>query len=175
MGDFSRVYRSELTDSQIKRFWHTVRECGRDRTILFDIPPVDEDAFCKWFRSDCVAPWIITFKGVPVGMFYLTNKSGKTAYCHFVGLPVGTVRVGKLPLLVAAGRYAISKCLLERNGNGGFIMDTLIGVTPAFNRTALKFIYRLGAKYVATIPGACFFHDSGENVPGVVTILTRGE
>ncbi len=173
MGNFRRIYRTDLTDNQIKAFWHQVMESGRDRSILFDMPNVDEETFCKWFRQDNVAPWVIMHGSDVCGMFYLTDKAGKTAYCHFLTLPMGTKRVARLPMAFAAGLYAVSNCLWERNASGGFLVDTLIGVTPSFNRPALRFIQRLGAQFVAEVPGACFFCDTGENVPGVVTTLTR--
>ena len=173
MGNFRRIYRTELSDNQIKAFWRHVCSTGRDRSILFDLPPVGEQAFCDWFRQPNVNPWIIMYQDVPYGMFYLTNKTGKTAYCHFLTLPFGTKRVNKLPLVVAGGAFAVANCLWERNASNGFLIDTLIGVTPAFNRPALRYIQRLGAQFIAEVPGACYFHDTGENVPGVVTILDR--
>jgi hypothetical protein len=71
------------------------------------------------------------------------------------------------------GIYALGAALWERNISGGFILDTLIGVTPVCNASAIKYIHTLGAQDCGVVPGACFYHDTNENVPGLYTVYTR--
>jgi hypothetical protein len=75
--------------------------------------------------------------------------------------------------VVGMGMFALGSILWDRNISGGFVHDTLIGVTPVCNASAIKFIHALGAQDCGIVPGACFYHDTGENVPGLYTIYTR--
>lgn len=178
MGEFSRIYKTDLTDRQLMAFWDMVRAAGRDRAVSYCMEPQDGPAFVRWMRQPDIMPWIIIFRGEPCGLFYLTDYHGKTAYCHFCTLPMGTKRteetpVGRLPAVRGFGLFCLGSALWEHNISGGFILDTLIGVTPACNREAVRYIHTLGAQDCGIVPGACWFYDTNENVPGVITAYTR--
>lgn len=173
MGDFERIYKTDLTDRQMMDFWRLVQASGRDRAIGFDMPPMDGAEFCRWMRRDDVHPWAVTYKGVPMGMYYLTDKQGKTAHVHFLTLPCSTHRTkDRLPVSVAAGLFGLGSALWERSKTS-YVLDTLVGVTPTCNDAAVKYIRRCGAVECGVVPGLCWFHDEGENVPGLVTVFNR--
>ena len=69
--------------------------------------------------------------------------------------------------------FSLGSLLWETNESGSYRLDTIIGVTPVVNREAIKFIHKVGAQDVGVVPGACWYYDTGENVPGLVTIYTR--
>lgn len=174
MGDFSRVYKTDITDRQMMAFWSQVQAAGRDRAVSYCLPPKDGLAFCHWMRQPDIHPWAVLYKGEPVGMYFLSDRQGKSAQVHFCVLPTGTRRVApKLSLSRAAGLYALGASLWESNVSGGSIIDTLIGVTPACNRAALKYASSLGGQQCGVVPGYCYYHDTGENVTGVFTVFTR--
>lgn len=175
MGVFRRLYRSELTDNQIKLFWHKLCEAGRERSILYDEPVRNMNEFVSWFRSPSVFPWLILIGNEPAAIVYLTDKKGKTAYSHFTTIPTRARRVFGMPTFVACGLYAVSNLLWERTDSGGFVLDRLMGVIPSHNRAALHLVGRVGYKLVAEIPGLSFFYDSGDNVPGVLITCTRDD
>lgn len=175
MGEFSRVYKTDLSDRQMMAFWTHAEQVGRGRAIAFDSPPLTPLEFCNWMRSPDVHPWWIMFNGDPVGLFFLTQKQGKTARVHFMTLPQGVRRTKhrRLSVVRAFGLYVLGAALWERNVSGGFMLDTLIGLTPSCNKEAVKFIHSLGAVDVGVIPGACYYYDTGENVSAVATVYTR--
>ena len=177
MGDFSRIYKADLTDRQLMAFWDMVRNAGRDRSVGYDEPAVNPAGFAQWMRHPDVKAWLVLFRGAPQGLFYLSGMQGKSAQAHFCTLPMGTERIdtpmGRLSALVCMGLYAIGQALWQRNVSGGSVLDTLIGITPACNARAVRYVRALGGAEFCTLPGACFFHDTGENVPGVVTVFTR--
>lgn len=174
MGEFTRIYKTDLSDRQLMGFWAMVQAAGRDRAVSYCMAPMDGAGFCRWMRKDDVHPWIILFRGEPCGLFFLTDRQGKSAQCHFCTLPMGTKRTaGKIPAVIGFGLYALGSALWERNVSGGFLLDTIIGMTPVCNREAVKFIHKLGAKDCGIVPGACWYYDTGENVPGLVTVYTR--
>lgn len=173
MGDFARIYKTDLTDRQLMDFWRLVQASGRDRSICFDMPPMDGRAFSSWCRREDIHPWVVTFQGVPMGFYYLTQRQGKTAHVHFLTLPCGTHRTkGRLPVAVAAGLFGLGSALWEKTATS-FMLDTLIGVTPTCNEKAVKYILRCGAVECGTVPNMCFFHDEGEHSAGLVTVFNR--
>lgn len=172
MGDFARIYKNELDDAELMRFWAQALEAGRGRAIGYDMPPMDGPAFCRWLRQGGVHPWLVTHQGEAVGLYYLTGLQGRSAQVHFLTLPCGTRRTAaRLPLPVAAGLFALGSSLWERRGS--FVLDTLIGVTPAAFGPALRFVKRLGGEACGTVPGLCWLFDSDRNVPGIVTVFNR--
>ena len=175
MGEFSRIYKTDLSDRQIMSFWHHVEQAGRERAIAFDSPPLTPLEFCRWMRQPDVHPWWVLFNGDPVGLSFLTQKAGKAARIHFLTLPQGVKRtkLRRLSVVRAFGLYAMGSMLWERNVSGGFILNTLIGLTPICNKEAVKFIHTLGAVDCGVVPDACYYHDTGENVAGVATVYTR--
>lgn len=178
MGEFARVHRADLTDRQLMAFWDMVCAAGRDRAVTYCMAPKDGPVFVRWMRQADVSPWIILFRDAPCGLFFLTDHEGKTAHCHFCTLPMGTQRtqetpIGRLPAVRAFGLYCAGSALWERNVSGGSILDTLIGVTPVCNRDALRFVRSLGALEYGVVPGACWYYDTNENVPGLITAYTR--
>lgn len=178
MGEFARIHRSDITDRQLMAFWDAVRAAGRDRDVAYCLPPMDGPGFVRWMRQPDISPWIILFQGEPCGLFFLTDHAGKAAQCHFCTLPTGTRRTGqtaggRFSATIGAGLFALGQALWERSVSGGFLLDTLIGVTPTCNRAALRYIHALGAQDCGIVPGACWYHDTGENVPGLYTVFTR--
>ena len=174
MGEFAKIYKTDLSDRALMQFWAMVRAAGRDRAVTYCMEPTDGPAFCRWMREDDVHPWIVLFRGVPCGFYYLTDVQGKSARVHFCALPLGTRRTkGRIPAVVGFGLFSLGSLLWERNESGSFRLDTIIGVTPVCNTEAVKFIHKVGAQDIGVVPGACWYYDTGENAPGLVTIYTR--
>jgi hypothetical protein len=188
VSDFIRIYKSDITDRQFAAFWRRVQEAGRARAIGFDGPPMDAQDFCRWMREDGVHPWLVLYRGEPVGLYYLTNWQGRAAHVHFLTLPCGTRRTAhRVPLAVAAALFGLGSALWEREdstlgteadsapGNGAplFRLDALIGITPVVNREAVRFVRRLGGEPCGVVPALCWMHDGGVNVAGLMTVFSR--
>ena len=178
MGEFSRVYKTDLTDRDLMAFWAQAQAAGRDRDTSYCLPPQDGQGFCRWMRRDDINPWIICFHDEPCGLFFLTDRQGKSAFCHFCTLPMGTKRTqespaGRFSATVGMGLFSLGSALWEKDVSGGNVLDTLIGLTPVCNEAAVKYIHALGAQDCGIVPGACWFYETGENVPGLYTIYTR--
>ncbi|WP_297137198.1 hypothetical protein [uncultured Desulfovibrio sp.] len=175
MGEFGRIYKSDLTDRHLMAFWDMLASAGREREMTYCMAPLDDFGFVRWMRQSDIFPWIITWKEQPVGIAYLSEMAGKSAKIHFSMLPQGTRRIGsrKLSVIRGFGLYVLASFLWEVDDKGEYLLDTLIGLTPVINTKAVKFIRSCGAQECGIVPGACFYHDTGKNVPGLVTIYTR--
>ncbi len=86
----------------------------------------------------------------------ITGKSGMFDFCYFTaGLP-------------CKERLARECLLMLREGG----MRSLVGLTPAPYRHALRFASRVGFARAGVVPGACVFASRGGRVAdGVVTIM----
>jgi hypothetical protein len=93
MGEFSRIYKTDLSDRQLMAFWHLVQASGRARAIGYDRPAMDGPAFCRFLRRPTVFPWLVAWRGVPLALYYLTDLQGRSARVHFCFLPCGSRRV----------------------------------------------------------------------------------
>lgn len=179
MGEFSRIYKRDLTDRQFASLWEVVMASGRDRAVMFGMPPMDGVAFTKWVRGEGVPTWAVMFRGTPCGLFFLENRRGKTADAHFCVFPMGTERmaspIGRIPVALGYGFFCAGAALWEKNASDGFVLDTLVGIIPSCNRKALKYVDRLGVRFHASVPGMCWCYDTGDNVPGIVMTLSRTE
>ena len=173
MGDFTRIYKTDLTDRQMMEFWRMVQLSDRDRDFAYCLPHMDGEGFVKWMRREDVHPWGLFYKGVPTGMSMITDRRGKTADIHFCTLPVGRRRAGRFSLVKAMGLFALANLLWEKNKSGRYVLDTLIGITPVSNRAACKYALSLGGQPTARIPNQCWYYDTNENVDGFVTVFTR--
>lgn len=174
MGEFSRIYRSDLSDRDFMRFWAMLKEAGRDTATFYNVPPMDGQAFVAWARSADVHPWIILFRGAPCGMAWLTDQEGATAKCHFATLPQGAKRTeGRMGVAQGFGLYALASWLHARDEEGHYILDRCYGVTPMYNRAAISFIHRLGAIDITVLPGAVFNFATGHNADALLTMYTR--
>ena len=213
MGEFSRIYKTDIADRQLMAFWHLVQASGRARAIGYDRPAMDGPAFCRFMRRPTVFPWLVAWRGVPMALYYLTDVQGRSAQVHFCFLPCGTRRISlpaeavpaamlrarsrwparpeiptesqnatrpeaarpgpvRLPLVQAAALFGLASTLWEAP-ELGFRLDTLIGITPQSNAPALALVRSLGAKEHGTVPGLCWLHDAGRNVPGLLTTFNR--
>ena len=179
MGEFSRIYKADLTDRQLASLWEMVRAAGRDRKVLFGLPPMDGTQFADWLRREDESLWAILFRGVPCGVMLLDSLRGKTADIHFCTLPFGTLRLethaGRVPGPVGFLMYVIGTALWERNASNGFILDTVYGTIPECHEAALKTCARAGVKFHSKLPSFCWCYDTGDMVDGIMTISTRAE
>ena len=201
MGDFQRIYKTDLSDRQLMAFWKLVQASGRDRSIGFDRPAMDGPAFCRFLRRPGVHPWLIAWRGAPMALYWLSDFQGRSAHVHFCMLPCGTRRVevpaeavpkavpqagsrgegrrgesregrARLPLVRAAALFGLASTLWEGQGRG-FVVDTLIGITPAVNGPALSLMRSLGGQEHGSVPGLCWLYEARVNVPGILSTFSR--
>ena len=177
MGECARYYR----DAVPVAVWDELREriiaSGRDRASFPGAEACSREYFFDLVFGENTHAWLLTFRDQLAGMFYLTDMEGTSARVHFAFLPLGLATVetdGKhLPAPVALGRFCVASVLRDRYDDGPFVLDTLVGLTPALNTSAIKLVRRCGGQALGTIPGACYVHGQPRNVDGVVSYFTR--
>lgn len=192
MGDFQRIYKTDLSDRQLMAFWGLVQASGRSGSVGFDGPAMDGPAFCRFLRRPGMHPWLVAWRGRPMALYWLSGLQGRSAHVHFCMLPCGTRRVevpaeavpeaaapgrakegrARLPLVRAAALFGLASALWEGQERG-FLVDTLIGITPAANAPALALMRSLGGQEHGSVPGLCWMHEAKVNVPGIISTFSR--
>ncbi len=174
MGQCARYYRDVVPPSIWAHIHERLRNSGRERAAFQDMPECSLESFLYLVHMPDRYTWALTFCGEPAGIVYLTDKTGTSARIHFAFLPTKNIRSsGRLPASVALGRFAVSSMLRDMGDAGEYILDTVIGLTPANNPAAVKMVSRCGAVVMGEIPGACPVYGETRNIPGVLTYYTR--
>lgn len=173
MGEFCRFYKSDVQPGVWWKVYEALDESGRLQSSFPHLRQCSWDAFQDITHGKDRYSWILTFRDEIAGVVYLSDMAGTAAYVHFAFLPVRATRtMGRLPVPVAAGRFAVASILRDKK-DGEYILDTLIGITPISNKAAVNMIMRCGAVRVGEIPGAVFEYGRDRNGAGVVTYYTR--
>lgn len=179
MGECARYYR----DAVPVVVWDELRErliaSGRERAAFPGAESCTREYFFDLVFGENTHAWLLTFRGELAGMFYLTDMEGTSTRAHFAFLPLGSASVGagaeRLPAAVALGRFCVASVLRDRyeDSEDAFVLDTLIGLTPASNPSAVKLARRCGGQVLGTLPAACYVDGQPRNVDGVVSYFTR--
>ncbi len=174
MGQFCRIHKDDLDDRAWADFYLALAESGRERAAFYCNPRADLKEFISIMRRPENPWWLFYMDADLAGCVYLTDILGKSAQIHFAFLPFRHWRAAcGMPSPVALGRYATSSILYDAYADGVHIMDVLVGKTPVWNKTAVKLLPRWGARVLGIIPACCHSHDSGADLPGVISYFTR--
>lgn len=171
---FERYHRSVLPDEIITAFYQRLIDCDRERMSYPADPPQTAEEHLQGVRNG--GPWwLIVFDGQMAGCFYLNDLTGKSGRCHFAFLPSppGLRAVGRVPFPVALGRFVMASTLHDQYPDGEYMVDTLIGLTPSWNKGAVGLIKKCGAVILGAIPGAYYSYDDDINDDGVISYFTR--
>ena len=174
MGQFGRIHKDALEDAALAEFYRRLLVSGRERASFYNIPRMSVPEFVNEVRDQANPWWLLTFENDMAGMYYLTERQGKSAVVHFTFLPLPAMRTEKgVPAAVALARFGLAKVLHDTYMDGTHIIDSLGGKTPEWNTAAVKVVRRSGATVLGSMPAACYCHDSGANTPGLITYYTR--
>lgn len=172
---FERYHRSIVSDEAVTAFYRALIDCGRERISYPRLPARSAGEYLRKVREDKDPWWLVTFAGRMAGCAYLTEIEGKCAQCHFAFLPnPPSVRAVKgVPFQVAMGRYILASVLHDRDQNGDYIVNTLVGVIALKNKGALRLGEKCGGVTLGVIPDGRFSHDNGGNEDCVISYYTR--
>ena len=162
---FRRFHKRDAPAPATLAFFKALIACGRERASLPDSPARTAPELLYWVESQAFPWWLILADKELAGCLYITGIEGRRGFVHFAFLP------GPDP--VKMGRFILSSVLWDRDPGGRFLIDTLVGITPAENKGALSLIERCGAVKVGVIPGFYYNHDKAKNTLATITYCTR--
>lgn len=112
--------------------------------------------FTQFIRNKEHDVYFVQYAGEDAGFFWLTGFKPKTAfinYCFHKNM------WGKKTLHIS--KACLEFILNKKNAHGDYTLNTLLGLTPANNKLAIKFLIENGMTILGTIPA--FLHDVREN------------
>jgi hypothetical protein len=160
-----RRHKKDVPARAVLGFFKALIDCGRERASFPELRASTAPELLFWVMGKTFPWWLILDDGKPAGCAWITDILGTCGRCHFAFLP------GPDP--VPLGRFILSSVLHDRDPGGRFLVDTLVGVTPAANRGAVSLAGRCGAVVLGEIPGFHYIHDTDENQPAVIAWYTR--
>lgn len=172
MGKFGMFYKSDIPEKIWGSVYTRLEKSGRLADSFPNLGNCDFETFFSIVAGIGTSSWVVTYEKQLAGIVYLTDLDGTSAKIHFAFLPVqGRDERGAIPVLT--GRYAISTILRSRTADGGYVLDSTIGVTPCYNTQAIKLIKQCGAVVVGDIPGIFPIFRAKRNISGLVSYFTR--
>ncbi|MDL2285707.1 hypothetical protein LJB93_03075 [Desulfovibrio sp. OttesenSCG-928-F07] len=174
MGVFTHYHHSVVDDDTIEQFFSAFIQSGRERAAYYCCAPRTPREHLQNVRSG--GPWwLIYMNNIPAGCFYISDLQGGSGQAHFAYLPQPFTRAVGLPAPVAMSRYILASVLHSKHIDNTFILQTLTGLTPAWNKAAVHMLKKCGGVIAAELPKVCFCYDSKCMSNGIVSYFTRNK
>lgn len=114
--------------------------------------------FTQFIKNKEHEVFFVKYEGEDAGFFWLTEFKPKSAFIHYC---FHKNMWGKKTLQIS--KACLEFILNKKNSHGEYAINTLLGLTPANNKLAIKFLMANGMTILGTIPG--MLHDVKENQP----------
>lgn len=163
-----------VTDAELDTVWETLRSNRLVPVVFHDGGVRSASGLRRLLAPRRAWCYLVQAGATPLALCWLNDFSGRAARIHFCVLPSG------LPRAVEIGRTVVRFLLTAPSPAGHpapYLLDTLVGLTPAPYRHALEFVARLGFRRAAAIPGGTMLlRPSGPRVcDAVLTLCTRAD
>jgi len=126
--------------------------------------------FRKFMRNPDNEIFFVTFNGKEVGFFWLNNFRQKS---FFINYCLYKEFLGEIALTIS--NICIDHILKRTNSDGDFLVDVLLGLTPANNKLAVNFLLKNGMTILGKVPGFIYDSTTGETVAGIFSYRQRNK
>lgn len=150
-------------DSEIAVLWDRIWEEGVGNSVFFDGTIKDRDHFIDLMAGNNNFLYLIYYHAELVAMFWINRIEKTHCYCHFTCFK----NVWGTQIAIDAGKIGIDCCLNIL----GF--DVVLGLLPAKNRRALRYLEKVGLKVVGTIPNILWDNMEKRSIAGILVRMTR--
>ncbi len=125
--------------------------------------------FRKFMRSPDNEIFFVTINGKEAGFFWLSHFRQRS---FFINYCVYREFWGEALMISNA---CIDHIFKRKNSDGDFIVDVLLGLTPANNRLAVNFLLKNDMTILGRVPGFLFDSSTGETVDGIFSYRQRNK
>lgn len=171
-GVAGAAYSRDFGMEGLRRLWMRLVEDDLVRVVFHDGGVTDFAGFARLLAPERAWVYRIEMDGTVQGFFWCNGFSGRAAQVHFCFFRAG------MSVARAAGRMALTFLLAPQRGDAP--LDTLLGVTPAPFRHALRLAADLGFTRIGVVPagtrlapGTPGGGGAGRVVDVVLTVMTR--
>lgn len=123
--------------------------------------------FINFFKQKHIELTFVTYGQDEAGFFWLSpfvRRSSFITYCFYKNHLQESLHIS---------RACIADIFNRKDSDGRYKIDTLVGLTPANNRLALKFLRKIGMEISGTIPDLVYDDTKHKNIDGILTYLSR--
>jgi len=147
-----------ISDQTLSYIWDKMVEEKKNETVFYNGAVANLGDFIAYMRRDDVFPVVVYDRDESKfnGIAWLNNLNEGTAQGHFCLLKGGNNIVKGHEVLAYWKQFPTD------------VTGVIIGIVPAFNKAAVKFIGKLGFTTVGEIPNYCNTVYMADRTPGVV-------
>lgn len=154
-----------IPDRLMEALWQKTAADRLHELTFYDGSIVNAGQFLEYMKSDKTLPVIALDHDGPHGFAWLTEIGGVRAFGHFCMMRDSW---GESAKMIAD---QIINYWWSLAGEKGPILQLIMGLTPEWNKPAVRFIKKLGFTVVGTIPRICNGKDG--LAPGVLSYIER--
>lgn len=161
-----------LKDSDLAGLFDKMERDGTVSSVFYGGEVCSRQEFVEYFQAADNRLWVVLDdddNSITSGYFWVNTFEGRSARIHFC-LFREAWRKRKTQRIALTG---IETLLWTKTGDGDYLFDCLIGVTPKKNRTACRFIKSIGAVEAGVVPQMLWNAWQGESMDALLTYFTR--
>jgi hypothetical protein len=126
--------------------------------------------FRKFMRNPDNEMFFVKCNGKEVGFFWLNHFRQKS---FFINYCLYKESLGKTALTIS--NICIEHIFKRQNSDGEFLVDVLLGLTPANNRLAVNFLLKNDMTILGKVPGFLYDSIEDETVDGIFSYRQRNK
>lgn len=160
-----------MRDSRILGIFDRLVSQGDLRKVFYDGVIGNRETFLRSMKHGDNALYLVMAGELEVGVCWLNGWKQRTAQVHFcffreaIKAKVDTV---------AIGRWMLRELLTIEGQNGEYLLDVLLGGTPANNRLALHYLKRCGWTVAGVVGDGCLLYwENDRRVDLVISSIRR--
>jgi hypothetical protein len=158
-----------LKDSELAHLFDMIHDQGVLPVVFYDRTVTDRAGFVREMKRRDTWPFVVYGGDDEImAIFWLNTFEGRSARIHFCGFPAIH---GKA---VQVARECLFRTLTMQ-AHGGYVLDTLVGVTPVDNKLAIRMLTRAGMVGIGVVPGMLDNAYTHQPMDALVSYATRKE
>ena len=160
----------DITQPMLRMVWERILEESLVPVLFYDGSIQTWPQFLECMTRQGGCPFVIIRKANPVMFAWVNDTEGQSMRMHFTMFRDSW---GEKRHAAAIARHLL-EFVLTRKDEQGFLIDTIVGVTPTSNRLACRFVQRVGLTKLGVIPHAIsLYYEDGRTDDAMVTYATR--
>lgn len=123
--------------------------------------------FIKFFKQKHIELTFVDYGKEEAGFFWLSPFVGRSSFITYC------LYKNHLQESLLISRACITDIFSRKDSDGRYKIDTLVSLTPANNKLALRFLKKIGMEISGTIPDLVYDDKTHKNIDGILTHLSR--
>ena len=159
----------ENTKSILRMIWQKIVADGLVPILFYDGCIQKEEDFLCAMMDGQTCPWVVSDEKKFVFFAWMNKPEGKAMRAHFTMFRDSW---GRKRNALAIARHMLGH-MLTRKDDSGYVVDTILGVTPVTNKLACRFALGFGMTRVGIMPNVVTLFYDGRTTDGLLTYATR--